>query len=154
MKRFITLILSVALLCPMWAGAQVPGKSTAQTTVGALSVIRLKADGGNRLQIPSTYIASGLGAAKVETVSDIYLTVIAPNNNFGAMLLTGVVRAGDGYYAPVTGALFPTKTDGTGYYTIQISIGTTGFVCSLAEKTLVGKCQGSSSQGMINYSPY
>ena len=150
MKRLVTLILSAALLCPMWAGAQVPNSSTTQTTVGALGQMFFNIGPG--LSIPQTTVISSEYPLPfpITLIAQMYLTAYLPNNTGGSMALVGTVTGlapGGSFIGgiPISGSA---NNSGRGYYALIINVGTTAFFCTLNSSTLNGDCynyQGADS---------
>jgi hypothetical protein len=153
MKRLVTLILSAALLCPMWVGAQVPNSSTTQTTVGALGILKWRmsnaSNGGSdsrRLMITPTSTLYGT----TESIKYLLLNMLVPNNSSGIFPINGVVQVGEGSYVlPVSGTASTVDSNGSidaNYTTITLIfyVGLNLINCNLSASTLSGGCQSSS----------
>lgn len=91
MKKLLALFVSAALMCPMWAGAQVPNSSSTQTTVGALGPMSFIFD--SPLSITPTYVISSdyPEPFPITAITQMQLTAYLPNNNGGSMALVGAV---------------------------------------------------------------
>jgi len=156
MKRLITLFASVVLLCPIGAGAQIPyNGNTVQTSVGSFIPLLFQFQRGIPLSIPSTIVAINYNSTSpsyisVNSITNLTITLYMPNNGSQSFGLTGVAYTPDNQPIVVSGAVLYNGTNG--YYTVQINIGTTAFVCALSTVSLNGTCQGTPSQGPVSVS--
>lgn len=150
MKRLITLILSAALLCPIWAGAQVPNTSSTQTTVGAIGELGFLFNSAMVVE----GVASGLDAdgkfinGPIGLLDSMGINFFAPNNTSNYFLISGSAKASlsnsplSSMYTPIFGSAIA----GNGsILVLNITIGSYNFACSLNTTTLNGYC-GSLGQ--------
>ncbi len=155
MKKLITLIASAVLMCPMWAGAQVPTSSDKTTTVVG-SFAPLSWSFPSPLQITPSVTYSGANLITLNSIITMSLTFFVPNNGSFAFGVSGIAESQncsvynsisypDYCKVPIVG----TFTDTTNYYNLMLSIGTSSFSCSMSTTTLTGNCYGTPSQGPV-----
>jgi hypothetical protein len=146
MKKLNTLILSVALLCPMWAGAQ---------TVTTPSILGpLHYSGG--LMINSSYaFLPTLYGGQCAQITDLRLNIQPPNNASPIKGVSGYFNCLDGSWQTFSGALvatitgLPNTTNGlpnttnatTTGYTGTFTLGLTQMMCTFPADLTQANCQ-------------
>jgi hypothetical protein len=100
MKRLVTLILSAALLCPMWAGAQ----STTPSIQGPLHYV------GN-LVVNYYYTSLPLSAVNswCSSITDLRLNIQTPNNASPIKAVSGYFNCSTGKWSAFSGTLIATS---------------------------------------------
>ena len=150
MKKLLSLFVSAALMCPMWASAQVPTSSTTQTTVGALGTMKWIVEIGctpwTSLPVIEAIINYGGTPQQFGScLQNLYLNMLAPNNKSGIFPINGFLTAEGQMALPVSGTALTVNASGnpSSAYTninLAINIGANLLSCSLEAKYLAGIC--------------
>lgn len=140
MKRLITLILTVALLCPMWARAQT---TTTPSIVGQLHY------SGSMLVDPAMFVLIVSPSTPwCGYITDLRLNIQAPNNASPIKGVSGYFTCANNVWAPFSGALIATSGDGipnttnatTSGYTGNFTLGFAVMRCDFPSDLLSANC--------------
>ena len=150
MKKINTLILSAALLCPMWAGAQTSTTPSIQGPlhyVGGLTVYAAKAVQLNPAFFVSTCIA----------LTDLRLNIQSANNASPIKDVSGYYNCAGGSWSTFSGALVAVNGSGpntsnaaTTAYIGTFTLGSMQMNCSIPSDLLSISCQLIASDGMTS----
>jgi hypothetical protein len=105
MKRLITLILSAALLCPMWAGAQTTTTPSIQGQLHFAGGFSLNQSYDQLQYVNSAYCTK---------ITDLRLNIQSPNSLSPIKFVSGYVTCAPGYsdsWVPFSGTLIATNSD-------------------------------------------
>ena len=145
MKKLLSLFVSAALMCPMWASAQVPTSSTTQTKVGALGIMGWKISGLTLANVFIPPVDNPL-IPNVTTINNLYLNMLVPNNSSGLFPINGFVNYSENEAAlPVSGTAITTNIFGVlssdyTYIVLSFSAGFNSITCTITANNLNGSC--------------
>jgi hypothetical protein len=140
MKKLNTLILSVALLCPMWAGAQT---NSTPSILGPLHY-----SGSMMINGAQQLVAVSASDNQCLYITNLRLNIQAPNNASPIKGVSGYFTCADNVWAPFSGALIATSGDNipnitnatTSGYTGNFTLGLAVMRCDFPSDLLSANC--------------